>query len=320
MSTENEFDRKTYVGSSDAASIVGVSPFKSAFQVYQEKIGAFVEEVDEEREKRFKRGKKFEPIILEMLYEDLVSRGHDVEFVARNERLRDKELHFLASESDAVLRLDGEIISAEAKSVNGFAAKLWGEQETDDFPIYYQCQTLHDLMVKGRQKCVVACLVGTDDFRIYWIDRDDELIAGIRQKEIEFWDRVQRRDPPEPTTANDVDWLYKSDSGESLEADAELLALCTELSNLQKDAKAIENRFGILSTRLKVRMKNAALIRHDGKKLCSWGKSKDSKKTNWEEAFFELVNESKGLGKADVDLIIKNHTATKPGSRKFSVK
>lgn len=316
----NEFDRKTYIGSSDASAIVGVSPFKTAFQLYQEKIGAFVEGIDEQKEKIFARGKKFEPIILEMLVEELVSRGHEVEVIDRNERKRDPELPFLASESDAVLRIDGEIVSAEAKSVNGFAAKLWGEQETDDFPIYYQCQTLHDLMVKARKKCVVAALIGTDDLRIYWIERDDELIAGIRQKEIEFWDRVQRRDPPEPTTANDVDWLYKNDSGESLEADAELLALCSELSSLQKDAKAIENRFDTISTRLKVRMKDAALIWNDGKKLCSWVKSRDSKKTDWEKAFFELVNESTGLGKADIDLIIKSCTATRSGSRKFSVK
>lgn len=315
----NEFDRKTYIGSSDAAAIVGVSPFKTAFQLYQEKIGE-VFEFDTDKEKIFARGKKFEPIILEMLVEELVSRGHEVEVIDRNERKRDPELPFLASESDAVLRIDGEIVSAEAKSVNGFAAKLWGEQETDDFPIYYQCQTLHDLMVKGRKKCVVAALIGTDDLRIYWIERDDELIAGIRQKEIEFWSRVQRRDPPEPTTANDVNWLYKNDSGEALEADAELLALCSELSSLQRDAKAIENRFDTISTRLKVRMKSAAFITHNGRKICSWKSTKDGSKTDWKEAFYALVAESCRLGPADIDTFIKQHTETKAGSRKFSVK
>lgn len=316
----NEFDRKTYIGSSDASAIVGVSPFKTAFQLYQEKLGAFVEGIDEQKEKIFARGKKFEPIILEMLIEELASRGHDVEVIDRNERKRDPELIFLASESDAVLRIDGEIVSAEAKSVNGFAAKLWGEQETDDFPIYYQCQTLHDLMVKGRKKCVVAALIGTDDLRIYWIDRDDELIAGIRQKEIEFWDRVQRRDPPEPTTMNDINWLYKIDSGKSLEADAELLTLYAELSNLKADHKAIETTIETLTTRIKARMGDAALIMHNGKKLVSWKTNKSSVKTDWKEAFYALVGESIGLGKADIDLIIENHTTTKPGSRPFLVK
>ncbi len=317
MSTE--FDRSTYIGSSDASAIVGVSPFKSNFQLYQEKIGE-VFEVDKDKEKIFARGKKFEPIILEMLIEELGSRGHDVEVIDRNERKRDPEFHFLASESDAVLRVDGEIISAEAKSVNGFAAKSWGKEETDDFPIYYQCQTLHDLMVKGRKKCVVAALIGTDDLRIYWIDRDDELIAGIRQKEIEFWDRVQRRDPPEPTTLNDINWLYKTDSGKSLEADAELLTLYAELSNLKADHKAIETTVETLTTRIKARMEDAALVMHNGQKLITWKTNKAGVKTDWKEAFYALVGESVGLGKADIDLIIENHTTTKTGARPFLLK
>ena len=311
-------DRSTYIGSSDAAAIIGVSPWKSAFQLYQEKIGEYQEEITPFKQKIFNRGKKFEPLILEMLLEELDDRGHDVEVITRNERLRDPEFDFLASESDMVLRIDGEIISAEAKSVNGFAAKLWGEPETDDFPIYYQCQTMHDLMVKRRNKCVVAALIGTDDMRIHWIERDEEIIQAIRAKEIEFWERIQNRQAPEPVTADDINRLYRHDCGQVLEVDRELLDLVAQASTTKNDLKAVEAHLEALITQIKARMGDAALLTYNGQKLATWKSNKASIKTDWKEAFFDLADNV-----TDSDLvneILRTFTTTKPGSRPFLIK
>lgn len=317
MNDQSINNRSSFIGSSDCSAILGVSPFKTAFQLYQEKTGEYQEEVTSDKQKIFNRGKKFEPLILEMLLEELIDRGHDVEEITRNERLRDTEFSFLASESDMVLRLDGEIISAEAKSVNGFASKLWGETETDDFPIYYQCQTMHDLMVKNRNKCVVAALVGTDDLRIHWIERDEEIIQAIRTKEVEFWDRIQRRDPPEPTSAEDIKRLYKFDSGVVMEADDELLQLVGELSNLKTNYKAAEARIEVLSTQIKAHMGEAALLTYNGQKLATWKSSKDSFKTDWKEAFIELSGFVDELVARE---IVAQFTVTKPGARPFILK
>lgn len=319
MLIDNMIDRKTYIGSSDASAIVGVSPWKSSFALYQEKIGEFHEEITPEKQKIFNRGKKFEPLILEMLLEELISRGHDVEEIARNERLRDPELNFLASESDMVLRVDGEVISAEAKSVNGFAAKLWGEPETDDFPIYYQCQTMHDLMVKRRNKCVVAALIGTDDLRIHWIERDEEIIRAIRKKEVEFWDRIQRRDPPEPTSQEDIKRLYQFDSGDVMEADDDLMALCQDLKALKDHIKQSEGSAEVLSTRIKSAMGEAALLMYCGQKLASWKSSKNSIKTDWKSAFYALAKDYAPNSPDDVKAYMERATTVKPGARPFLI-
>jgi len=317
MNASQQLDRTTYIGSSDAAAILGVSPWKSAFAVYQEKIGEFHEEVTPEKQKIFNRGKKFEPLILEMLLEELIDRGHDVEEITRNERLRDPELPFLASESDMVLRIDGEVISAEAKSVNGFAAKLWGEPETDDFPIYYQCQTMHDLMVKGRNKCVVAALIGTDDLRIHWIERDEEIIQAIRGKEIEFWERIQRREAPEPTDPEDIKRLYQIDCGTALEADEELLDLVARASSKKSDLKIAETGYEILCTMIKARMGEAAVLLHNGQKIATWKSNKESVKVDWKEAFRDL-SVTANVGEL-CGLMIDRYTTKKPGARPFRI-
>jgi putative phage-type endonuclease len=320
MLSDNTIDRSSYIGSSDASAILGVSPWKSPFALYQEKIGEYSEEITPEKQKIFNRGKKFEPLILEMLVDELSERGHDVEVMAKNERLRDPEYPFIASESDMVLRIDGEIISAEAKSVNGFAAKLWGEPETDDFPIYYQCQTMHDLMVKRRNKCVIAALIGTDDLRIHWIERDEEIIQAIRSKEIEFWERIQRREPPQPTTAEDVNRLYRVDAGAIMEADKELLELIGEASNTKSSIKAAETRLDVLVTQIKARMGEAALLMYNGHKIATWRNNKESTKIDWEEAFYALAAKTSAIDKLGIQMIIERFKTTKPGARPFILK
>lgn len=320
MLLSNDIDRKTYIGSSDSSVILGVSPFKSALQLYQEKIGEFQQEVTPEKQKIFNRGKKFEPLILEMLVDELISRGHEVEEMARNERLRDPELPFLASESDMVLRVDGEIISAEAKSVNGFSSKLWGEPETDDFPVYYQCQTMHDLMVKGRNKCVVAALIGTDDLRIHWIERDEEIIQAIRDKEIAFWEMVQNRTPPEPTTHDDIKLLYKRDYGTAVDVDDEISEYFSSLVMAKEQQKEIESKIELITTKIKSFMGDAAVLTANGRPLLTWKNNKDGSKTDWKAAFYDLVGKSVGISKADLDEIINNTTKTVPGARVFRIK
>ena len=138
-----EMDRRTYIGGSDTAAILGVSPWKSKFTLYQEKIGEWQQEITPEKERIFARGKRWEPIVIEMLIDELEDRGHDVQVAGRNNRIKDSEHDFLAAEIDLELIVDGELINGEVKTVHPFASKDWGEQGTDEIPLYYTAQVLH---------------------------------------------------------------------------------------------------------------------------------------------------------------------------------
>lgn len=265
-----QHDRTEFIGGSDAAAILGVSPWKSQFQLYQEKIGAFVEEITPKKQRIFDRGHRWEPVVVDMLVDELQDRGHDVQIIARNARYMDREFPFLACELDLELLVDGEECNAEMKTVHPFAAKDWGEQDTDEIPIYYAAQGMHGLMVKPRRRCIFAALIGTDDLRVHQIERDEETIAAIRAKEVEFWRRVQERDAPDPETADDVKWLYAKDSGTVAEADDELFRLCSELSYQKTCAKHREASIDMLETRIKVAMGHASTMIYQGKKLCTW--------------------------------------------------
>src|SRR5687768_6275354 len=110
-------DRTTFIGGSDIAAIHGLSKWKTAFQLYQEKIGEYVEESNPERDKRLNRGKRWEPIVVEMLLDELIARGHEVEVIGRNCRYTDPEYPFLQAEIDLELLIDGEEVNGEMKTV-----------------------------------------------------------------------------------------------------------------------------------------------------------------------------------------------------------
>ncbi len=314
-------DRANFIGGSDTAAILGVSPWKSAFQLYQEKTGEYQEEITPAKQKIFNRGKRWEPIVIEMLVDELEDRGHDVKIITKNQRYIDPDYGFLAAEIDLELMLDGQHVNGEMKTVHPFAAKDWGEQDTDEIPLYYTSQVLHGQMVTGRNKTIVAALIGADDLRVHVVDRDDEMIGIIRSKEIEFWERIQNREAPEPTTTEDINRLYRFDSGSAIEADSELLELIGEASNKKTELKAIETRLENLVTQIKSRMGEAALLLHNGQKLATWKTNKDSEKIDWKGFAIELMLRTNGaISKDSIEEMMRRFTTIKLGARPFLIK
>lgn len=306
-------DRTQFIGGSDVGAILGVSPWTTPFQLYQKKIGALVEEITPAKQRIFDRGHRWEPIVLEMLVDELRERGHEVEVLATNKRYTDPELPFLACELDAELLIDGEETNAEMKTANYFAAGAWGAYDSEDIPIYYAAQGMHGLMIKPRRRAVFAAVTGFDERpMVRFMDRDEETIAGIRAKEVEFWERIQSGNPPPPVDPEDVKWLYQRDTGTSIEADNEIVELVQHLKDMKASAKAQESQIELLATRIKVFMGSAAvLLGPDGKAMATWKNNKDGVNTDWKSAYLDLKPDAAHIG---------GFTTTKAGARPFNLK
>jgi putative phage-type endonuclease len=324
-----EINRNEYLGGSDVASILSLSPWQSAFMLYQKKIGEYVEEITPAKQKIFDRGHRWEEIVVEMLVDELEEQGHEVKIVARNQRYEDSQYPFIKAEIDVELLIDGEEVNGEAKTVSPFAAKAWGEVGTDEIPIYYACQVMHGLMVKPRRRSVVAALTGFDDKpRIHWVERDDDTIAIIRAKELEFWQRIQTRNPPDPVTLEDVSYLFQRDLGTILEADDNLLALCQEIKRLKADAKDLDGLITEMTTNLKKIIGDAATVQYSGCTIASWKNNKPSENINLSAAIYDFFNWLKSYkdnpqmrGIEDVlSQCIRENTKTVPGIRPLRLK
>jgi len=254
-------DRRTYLGGSDAAAILGVSPWQTKYQLWAKKTGLVTEVEDQAKQKIFARGKRLEPVILQM-FED--ESGLKVEHC--NRRFQDSEYPFLAAE------IDGETgnENIDAKTAQPFARHLWGEPGSDDIPIYYAAQFMHGLMVTGRDVCHVAAMIGLDDFRIFKIQRDDELIALIRQKELDFWELVQNQTPPPIETADDALSVWPTSHLATAEVSESVADLVQELKMVKAQIKGLETREAELKDAILPAFRDAEAIASAGRILATW--------------------------------------------------
>lgn len=281
-----EPDRTTFLGGSDAAAVMGLSPWATPVELWQQKTGRKPRvEPDAAAKARYDRGHKLEPFIRDMVIAKLVDEmGCEVELIACNERYQDPEHAFLSCEVDFELRItgtvliggelvrfDGEHINADAKSVSGFARKKWGEVDTEDVPIEYAAQFMFGLMLTGRRYCLVAALRSFDDVDIFWTVRDDETIAAMRPKLVSFWvDHVQADVPPDPMVFDDIKALFPLDNGQSVEADERIAGMVERLRGVKAQIKALESTEESLTFEIGEFISPNASLTYQGQVIATW--------------------------------------------------
>lgn len=262
-------DRQTYLGSSDIAGILGISPWKTPLTVFNAKVYGDAEVEDIDRAKRLRRGTKFEPIILDQYQEE-----SGAWIVRRNERYHDAKHPFLAAEVDAEEQdgQTGEVTNLEIKSVSSFAAKEFGAEGTDEVPIHYVAQIQFALMVTGNRRAKLVALIGTDDLRVYCMERDEEVINHIREKAVAFWNNnVVGKIEPEPITLEDAALRWPLSKFKHVEATEDIQQAVTGLSLLKAGVRDAEDQIAKLELEIKKYMgENEVLTDSVGRKLLSW--------------------------------------------------
>lgn len=261
-------DRRLYLGGSDAAAVLGLSPWMTPYQLWRSKVAPLEEVPDPKREKLFARGKRLEPLVLDMLCDEL---GLVIPPITRNVRHADFEHPFLCCEIDAEPTIDGRVTNVEIKTVSAFAADGWGEQGTDEIPLHYAIQVLHGQMVTARERTIVAAFIGGDDLRIYEIKGDAGLIAQIRAREIKFWtENVEGGIAPDPVTAEDLKIRYPKDSGDPVEATEEIAFATVNLAMEKKEASALKKTIQERENKIKAFLKDAPALTYHGKTIATW--------------------------------------------------
>lgn len=255
-------DRQKYLGGSDVAGILGISPWRTALDIYLDKVQPRKEEISPQKQKIFTRGQRMEPYII-----DLLSEETGLKIAKRGHRYLDPELPYIAAEIDAETE-SGENI--EIKTVSPFKARDWGEQQTDSIPVYYTAQAMHGLMVTGKKVCVFGVLIGGDDFRVYRVERDDETIAAIRAKEVEFWKRVVNLTPPPIINEHDVKRYFDRDAGSSIEANGKMISLINELRMLKVRKDEADKDIQMIEEQIKLIMQQHSIVTIDQRQIITW--------------------------------------------------
>lgn len=285
-------DRSQFLGGSDAAAVMGLSPYATPVELWQEKTGRVRKDPEDPiRQRILARGHKLEPFIRDMAIDKLRDMGLSVELLAVNQRYVDPEHPFLSCEIDFELELtgiatiggaevvfDGEHVNCDAKSVTGFARKKWGLEDTEDVPIEYAAQFMHGLMVTGRRYCLVAALRSFDDVDVYWTVRDDETIAAMRPKLVEFWtEHVLKDVPPDPMRFDDIKALFPVDNGLAIEADDEIADKVAQLRTIRAQISEWEKAEEALKFEIAEFIAPHSRLTHNGADIMTWKGQNDTR-------------------------------------------
>ncbi len=188
--TEFHENRKTGIGGSDAAAILGISPWSDKMKVYMSKVAEGIP-TDEETEPQY-WGKKMEPLIRQKYREEV---GLDVEFDG-DRLLRHPEHKFMIGHCDGVVHDDDGPFGLEVKNSRFMRPSEWGDSWSDEIPGHYNIQCQHYMAVTGFQKFHLAVLFGGSEFRVYNVKRHEGVINHLIEQEAAFWDLVESRTPP----------------------------------------------------------------------------------------------------------------------------
>jgi putative phage-type endonuclease len=233
-------DRATYLGGSDIAAIMGLSPWATPLDVYLRKIGEVPDAMPLDKMRIFKRGKRLEPIAIDMLIEE-----YGINVTRRSpednpNRYRDAKYPFMAAEIDFEWADDdGVIQNGEIKTVHNLVAYKWGEEDTEDIPVEYAAQCMWGLGITGRDRCMVGALIGADNLLRYTIERDEATIEGMRAKAVDFWNNnVLARKPPDPVNMTDMMHLFARVRGRPVQLDEDAQVLVGQLANARAAKKS----------------------------------------------------------------------------------
>ena len=295
--------RKLGIGSSDAAVAVGLSPYKCPLSLWLEKTGR-KESEDISHKEAVLWGIELEPVLAQVYAKRTGYRVRRVNAVLQHP----EHLFMLANlDREVVGHPDGPGI-LEIKTASYHSAPQWEE----GVPVAYQCQVLHQLAVTGHAWAEVAVLIGGQDFRIYRIERDDDKIADLIQREAQFWSCVTEDLQPEPDGSADAARallsLFPADNGQTLDftESGEFNNLFAELLKIRHSKEDIEQQESALKHRIQAALGSAtAAIFQQGK--VTWRKAKD-----------RLAPDIDKLSQEHPELL-QQYAKAIPGTRRFTI-
>lgn len=317
--------RMAGIGGSDLAALMGLSPYKTPFGLWQEKTGRFQPEFGPDQEERMHWGN---------VLEDVVARHYADKQATKVQRINSQLAHpiwpQIIGNVDRVVvaegtraRYDsehGRILGAEkvleVKTASAYAVRSngesdttgWGEAGTDQVPQHYWLQVQHYMGLASLPLADVAVLFGGQSFKIYTVQADPALMAELFAQASDWWQRHVVADvPPDPQSEAEAKLAWVAHKpGKSIGVGADVAEHVAELRRVKAELSALEEREKTLRDFITPLIGDAEAITYMGQTLATWKANKPSSKTDWKAVAASLD--------APADLIAE-HTTTTPGAR-----
>lgn len=171
------------LGGSEIAAVMGLSPFESPFSLWHRKAGLAVPVADNDQ--------MYWGRLLEEPISGEFARRHPEHRMRRSGTWRNRHRPYQIATPDRLLD-DGELLEAKTARLDDG----WGDEGTDEIPVYYRAQCLWYLDALEAKRCHLAVLIAGSEYREYVVTYDRAEAAVMRQAAVEFLRTVRAGQRP----------------------------------------------------------------------------------------------------------------------------
>lgn len=176
--------RATGLGGSDIAAIMGISPFRTALDVWLEKTGRQAPQDISNVEA------VYWGTVNEAAVADRWARDHPECIVRRLNATLVGRPDWKRANLDRMVVEGGMPSVLEIKTASAFKSEEWA----GGVPPYYLTQVTWYLAVTGWDMAHVAVLIGGNDYREFDVPRDEEDVRAVTEAATDFWDNYVAKD------------------------------------------------------------------------------------------------------------------------------
>lgn len=296
--------RESGIGSSEVATIVGLNPWETPYQLWRRKIG-----LDAPKQENFamKAGHYLEDAVAQFWHDET---GQDIIKSSVGDWLivNDERPYMRVSPDRTYWLADMPHNNANKGILECKTTQM--SIDADDIPKHWFCQVQYQLGVAELEQGSLAWLCSGREFGYKNLALVPDFFAWLVEEVEKFWlDNIQGKQ--EPTAANVQDILLKYNrhtDGKIVEVNDEIFAAYKDLKAVKEELSSIEEKKAALEEKIKLGFGDAEAISYEGQTLATWKAPKPSSKFD-----------AKAFTAAHPDLA-KEYTIPTQGARRFLLK
>lgn len=224
--------RTGFIGASDTAAILGLSPYSTARDVWNSKQPG-AEPIEENRFMTW--GKRLESVVADWGQVDYPELGV---LKPSPGLLVSTDYPFIAATPDRENEINGEVTAlTEIKTGSEYTKSNWfGEfDKTPTAPLYYEVQLQQQLWVRGFDHGFLLALLGGNHLLAPRLVHADQSFIAIMLDELAAWhDKyILGQTPPPATRFDDLKAMFPGVNDRKIDASPEILAKVEKRNRLQ---------------------------------------------------------------------------------------
>jgi len=241
ITAEQKLERRKHIGGSDMAAILGLSRFRTPYDVWLDKTGQYDGSPESDAAHA---GNRFEAAVLDEAQDRLGPLERNI-FLPAPDNLP------IAVNLDARIIATHEPVEAKTSGLFGALHPDWGEEGTDEIPEEYIVQVQTEMLCANANLCHVVAFLGGRGFQMYRVERNRQLTDILVARAVEFWEKHVKANIPPADSVPSIEVIkhIRRTPDKSVEIAPEVLAAWLTSKEALKQAEAEEEgcKVGLLT-------------------------------------------------------------------------